>query len=276
MRAHRLATSVAIGLAVALAPSVAASDEALPGTALLSGSFGKVVGGGLADPATADPDGRPLSTWMRSEMLELVLEPPLDEGTRVSITATADGGERVELAFDDGRWVTAPDEAGLHVVVATVTRGEHETADHAWLLDVGDRSGSWETMLERPPLHASLVSAAGAVVGARGHGCLTGFCQEVGYRPPAHSLEPLAVVVGEPLTLELDDGSAMVHWEGRAEPLSARSETRLAQAAFDQPVAGPVLTGLEPDAAGEWLLEVRADYDRERGWQWYLFRLIAE
>ena len=85
------------------------------------------------------------------------------------------------------------------------------------------------------------------------------------------------MAVGEPLRLVLDDGSAIVHWEGRLEPQPGTSaETRLAQATFDEPVAGPTLTGLEPDQPGDWLLELRADYDRERGWQWYLFRLIAE
>ena len=83
--------------------------------------------------------------------------------------------------------------------------------------------------------------------------------------------------VGEALELHLSDGSALVHWEGRLEPHDGTlAETRLAQATFDEPVAGPALHGLEPDTAGEWLLEVRADYDRERGWQWFLFRLVAE
>jgi hypothetical protein len=102
-------------------------------------------------------------------------------------------------------------------------------------------------------------------------------CQEVGYRPPPAALEPLTLVAGEPLHLELDDGSAIVHWEGRLEPQPGTSaEARVARAILDGPVAGPTLTGLEPDRPGEWLLEVRADYDRDRGWQWYLFRLISE
>ena len=278
MRSRRLAAAGAtLTLALALPSAAVATDQPDPGTALLSGTFGKVIGTDPASPATAAPDERPLATWMRSETLELALDPPLDDETSVSIVATAvDGGERVELSLEDGRWVIGPDAPGLHTVVATVARGTTEPREHAWLLDVGDRPGSWETMLEMPAIEASLTASSGSVPGERGHGCLADFCQEVGYRPAAGSLEPLTVVVGEPLRLDLDDGSAIVHWEGRIEPLSQTgSETRLAEATFDRPVAGPVLAGLEPDRAGEWLLEVRADYDRGRGWQWYLFRLNA-
>ncbi len=271
-----MAVGAAISLVLAGALHVSAADQPGEGTALLSGTFGKVVGTDPAHPATAAPDERPLATWMRSETLELVIDPPLDDETDVSITAVAEGAGSTELAFDERRWVTGPDQPGLHTLVATITRGEAEPVAHAWLLDVGDRPGSWETMLQMPAIEGRVVAASGSVTGDRGHGCLVGFCQEVGYRPPADVLEPLAVTVGEPLALELDDGSAIVHWEGRVEPHTARSETRFAEATFDEPVAGPVLAGLEPDAAGEWLLEVRADYDRERGWQWYLFRLVAE
>lgn len=278
MRSIRHAAEAATLTLALLLPSAAVASEP-PGedTAVLAGTFGKVMGTDPTSPATAAPDDRPLATWMRSEPLELVLDPAIDDLTSVSIVATPiDGGESVELALDEERWLTGPDAPGVHTVVATVARDEGMPRGYAWLLDVGDRPASWESRLEMPPIEGSLEASSGSVVGDRGHGCLIDFCQEVGLRPPAESLEPLAVTVGEPLTLRLDDGSAIVHWEGRLEPHAAVSETRLAEATFDVPVAGPVLAGLEPDAAGEWLLEVRADYDRERGWQWYLFRLIAE
>jgi hypothetical protein len=278
MMARGLAVvAAAFCLALSIPTYTVAENPRSDEYAWLSGTFGAVVGTDPESPATAAPDGRPLATWMRRETLEFVVEPPLEDGDSVAFTATAEDGDTIELPLAEERWVTAPDAAGQHTVVAVIERSGSEPARYAWLLDVGDRPGSWETRLTMPALEASLVAKSGSVVGDRGHGCLTGFCQEAGYRPPADSLAPLAVAVGEPLALELSDGSAIVHWQGRAEPHGdTRGETRLAEATFDEPMAGPVLTGLEPDAAGEWLLEVRADYDRERGWQWYLFRLVAE
>ena len=226
----------------------------------------------------AAPDDRPLDTWARGAVLELRIDPPLGSADRVSVTASRPGEEdQVPLPIADGRWVTGPAQAGEHVVVATIEPDGGEASQHAWLVVVPDRPGDFETRLHVPPIEARLTSASGGVVGARGHGCLVDICQEVGHRPPPAALEPLSVVVDEPLLLELDDGSAIVHWEGRLEPQpGTASETRLGQATFVEPSAAPQLTGLEPDQPGEWLLELRVDYDRERGWQWYLFRLVAE
>ena len=276
----RLTDALALPLVLALTlPTVAAATDGAPELMVwLKGPFGAVAGTDVDEPATAAPDARALDTWMRRATLELALDPPLEQGATVSLRSIAlDGGQVVELPLADDRWVTGPDQPGLHTVVATVRQDDREPAERAWLLEVPDRPGSWETLLEMPPLEASLSTANGSVVGVRGHGCYVGGCQEVGYRPPAASLVPLTVSVGEPLTLGLADDSALVHWEGRLEPQTGtRAETRLAEADFDEPVAGPTLTGLEPDQPGEWLLELRVDYDRERGWQWYLFRLIAE
>ena len=279
-RARTLAFSLSLVLVVPVMASAAepSADESVDLTVALRGPFGTVVGTDPADPATAAPDARPLDTWMRQATLELLADPVLGDGDTVTFSATAgDDGPSVALPLEDGRWVTAPDEAGLHTVVATLERDGLEPSRHAWLLEVPNRPGSWETLLELPAIEGHLEAASGSVQGVRGHGCLVDVCQEVGYRPPLGSLEPLTVAVGEPLRLVLDDGSAMVHWEGRLEPQPGTSaETRLAKATFEEPVAGPTLTGLEPDRPGDWLLELRADYDRERGWQWYLFRLIAE
>lgn len=278
----KLRSGAAIGLALwssfSLAlPAMTLAEEPPPTQAWLSGTFGTVLGTDPARPATALPDGRPLAAWMRAETLEIVVEPALGDGDGLTVTAAdAESGSTVELSVTDGRWVTGPSTAGAHTVVAAIEREGAEPTHHAWLLEVDDRPGGWDTLLQRPPLEARLVAVGGSVIGERGHGCLAGFCQEAGYRPPGGTLPPLEVVVGEPLRLELADGSAISHWQGRAEPQAGTSsEVRLAKATFDVPVAGPQLTGLEPDAAGEWLLEVRTDYDRERGWQWYLFRLVA-
>jgi hypothetical protein len=250
-------------------------SEATP-SVWLGGPFGTVPAGTLEEPATAAPDARPLDTWMRSAQLELTVEPPLQAAHELHAVATAEDGTKTELPLQDGHWLLAPDEPGLHVIAVTLET-EGGTSEHAWLVDVPDREGSFETLLEMPAIEAEIQASTGSVSGERGHGCLVDMCQEVGYRPPVGVLPPLSVAVGEAVELHLSDGSAIVHWEGRLEPLpGTTAETRQTRATFDEPVASPLLSGLEPDAAGEWLLELRADYDRERGWQWYLFRIVAE
>ena len=69
----------------------------------------------------------------------------------------------------------------------------------------------------------------------------------------------------------------MAGWRGFLEYADAPGERVLeTEGTFDDgPQARAAMTGLGPAAEGEWLLEVRVDYDRERGWQWFLFRLVA-
>jgi len=269
------------GMTAASEPQAAepTSEPATPTTvAWLSGPFGAVPGGPVGDPATAEPDGRALDTWMRQASLELASDPPLDAWSRWEVVARAVDGVGAEQVLSHGeRWFMAPDEAGRYVLTATLENESGTRSEQAWLVEVPDREGSWETLLEMPMLSAELRASGGVVSSEPGHGCYVGMCQEVGLRPPAATLEALSIAVGEAPELHLGDGSALLRWQGRLEPLAGTTaETRLAQATFDRPVAGPVLTGLEPTTAGEWLLEVRTDYDRKRGWQWFLFRLRAE
>jgi len=265
------------GLAAGAEPGPDETGETSQTGVRLRGAFGTVRGGSPDEPATAAPDARALDTWMRSATLELITETPVDPDAPPVITAVSvDSGEATELVLDQDRWLTAPDVAGSYVV--TVVTSDADGADHeqAWLVDVPDREGSWDTLLQMPAIEGSLASGEDGVEGVRGHGCFVDTCQEVGLRPPVDSLQPLEVAVGEALELHLSDGSALTHWEGRLEPQPGTSaETRFAEATFDEPVAEPTLAGLEPDVPGDWLLEVRADFDRERGWQWYLFRLAA-
>ena len=268
------------GAAVATDAPPALDEPSAPTSetvAWLRGPFGAVVGGSPDAPATAAPDARALDAWMRKASLELATDPPLETlSSTVTAALIAGDGAAVVLA-QDSRWLESPDVAGRYVVTAVLESDAAGRSAHAWLIDVPDREGSWDTLLEMPMLGATLRAGDMAVSSEPGHGCYVGMCQEVGRRPPAETLEPLTVSLGQPLELHLGDGSALIHWEGRLEPQDGTiSETRLAEASFEVPVAGPVLTGLEPDVAGEWLLEVRADYDRERGWQWFLFRVVAE
>jgi hypothetical protein len=279
----RRTVSMLLALALCLVmPGLASGAEPTPeegdkAGATLRGPFGTVEGGPPSDPATAAPDDRALDTWMRSATLELITEQPIDPGSPPLITATSlDGGGSLQLELEEERWLKAPDVAGSYVVTVATRGADGADLEQAWLVEVPDREGSWDTLLEMPAIEGSLRAGADSVNGVRGHGCLVDMCQEVGLRPPVDSLQALNVAVGEPLELRLSDGSALTHWEGRLEPQPGTSaETRLAQATFDEPVTEPTLAGLEPAVSGDWLLEVRADFDRERGWQWYLFRLAA-
>jgi hypothetical protein len=269
-------------MAVASEPETTAGPASPPPTvasvAWLSGTFGAVAGGPPNEPATAEPDARALDTWMRRASLELASDPPLDSLARSEVVARlADGTGPEEVLARGERWFMAPDAAGRYILTATLETVAGVRSEHSWLVDVPDRQGSWETLLEMPMLSAELRSSGGAVSSEPGHGCYVGMCQEVGLRPPPDALEALPIEIGETPELHLVDGSALLHWQGRLEPLSGTLEQpRLAQATFDRPEAGPLLAGLEPITAGDWLLEVRVDYDRERGWQWFLFRLLAE
>ena len=267
---------------LALPAGVAA--EGTSGTSLadplvvwLKGPFGTVPGGSPDDPATAAPDGAALDAWSRSAALELGTELPAESLTVVDLSAQrADGGPVLPLERHEG-WFAAPDDPGRYVITAQV-RGHGREGSGNWLVDVPDREGGPAAIFEMPVAEAVLRSAAGETTGVRGHGCYVGLCQEVGLRPPPGSLEVLSIKVGETPELALVDGSAMVHWQGWLEPLAGTEATmRRASASFDdEPQAAPRLDGLQPTAAGEWLLEVRVDYDRDRGWQWFLYRLRAE
>jgi hypothetical protein len=145
-------------------------------------------------------------------------------------------------------------------------------------VQVPDRAGSDETLFDIPGPRAKLSSTAGGVEGEPGHGCYLYMCMDVGYRPPVKTLKALPMTVGETPLLSLDDGSAMVAWKGTLEPLGdTRSERISARADMgDAAQAALALSGLEPTVAGEWLLELLVEFDRDRGWQWYLYRIATE
>ncbi len=228
----------------------------------------------------APPDDRALDSWMRGAPLELSTDLALTEPIEIWVVSRpADGEGREELLSTGATSFDGPDHPGLNVVTASVTTESHGPSQHAWLVETPDRSGGPELLLDIPGPRLELVSASGSVSGEPGHGCYAYLCVHVGYRPPLETLEVLPVAIGETLGLQLDDGSAMSGWTGTLEPLGtfATAEPARAAATFgDGARAAPRLDGLEVPAAGEWLLELRADFDRERGWQWFLYRLMAE
>ena len=288
MTLRRILPALTLGLMACLAggPTVAQDASTSPGIdaptpprVWLKGVFGRVLGGDPEHPATAAPDGRPLEAWMRREPLTLETDVALGGLLSVSVQAQAADASAPPLLLSTGATAFAgPDRAGVQLISATVRSESYGPSTHTWLVDIPDRDGDSTALFDVPGPEAFLASNVGSVKGAPGHGCYAYMCREAGYRPPLEALEPLRLSVGEAPILRLSDGSALAGWTGRLEALSgARPETFRAMQRFtDEPQASPQLTGLEPPLEGEWLLELRTDYDRERGWQWSLFRLIAE
>ena len=276
---------MAAALALAAAAPVAATEEPAtpqPESAMpqvwLKGAFGRVPGGSSTEPATAAPDQRALDTWMRQAPLELSTDVPFEDVLGLAVVARAIEDDREEVLSEGASSFEGPDLPGRHLLIATLETDPTGTSEHAWLVDVPERDGGPEALFDIPGPVARLGSTTGEITGLPGHGCYAYLCVEAGLRPPSESLEPLTVAVGETPVLRLEDGSGMIHWQGNLEPITGdETSKRVAQETFEGPPQATLdLVGLEPTAAGEWLLEVRADYDRERGWGWFLYRLIAE
>jgi hypothetical protein len=196
----------------------------------------------------------------------------------VEVTSSPLDGADVERLSSGATVFAGPDTPGVFVVTATVTTAPHGPSQHAWLLAVPDRIGGEDALLDIPGPGAVLSSATASRPGEPGNGCHLYLCVDVGYQPPAASLPALPVALGETLALRLTDGSGMAGWTGSLTPLEGTAaEARESEARSPlEPAAEVRLAGLEPTTTGEWLLQVRADLDRERGWQWFLFRLVVE
>jgi hypothetical protein len=284
-----LLTALLLGLLLPLAGSTTVAAPSPPPTGVpqvwLSGAFGRVPGGDPASPASTPPHLTPLDTWIRRAPLSLQVDVAPEDVLAVGVVSRQRDGAHEEHLSSGSTLFAGPDSPGVTVLVATITTEPFGRSQHAWLLAVPDRDGGEEALLDVPAPVAMLTSKAGSVAGEPGNGCHVYLCVDVGYQPPAASLEALPAAVDETLSLALDDGSAMVGWAGTITPL-ADTITPLAGSGVEARTAqaGPALTptpiaelaGLEPTAAGEWLLQVRADLDRERGWQWFVYRLVAE
>jgi hypothetical protein len=83
--------------------------------------------------------------------------------------------------------------------------------------------------------------------------------------------------VGETLRLSLGDGSALTAWEGSLTLLGQGGERRDASGTLTgMPLAEVELSGLTVPSAGQWLLELEVEFDRQRGWLQTHHRLVAD
>lgn len=244
----------------------------------LEGPFGRVAGGSPGSPATALPGGDPLDTFVRSAPLMLESDVPFDDLIAVHVVARSlDESHTAEPLSDGATTFDGPDAIGTHVVVVTLETEPFGVTEHAWLLDVPDREGGPEALLDITAPQIELIADAGIRVGVPGDGCYLYLCADMGELPPPHTLEVLPVGIGETLALRTDDGSGLAGWNGTLTPLAGTQiDGAAAHSALTDTVEPMVgLVGLEAPTAGDWLLQVRVVFDRERGHQWQSFRLDA-
>jgi len=244
----------------------------------LGGPFGRVPGGSVDDPATTAPLGRPLDTFVRRAPLRLELDTssPI-EGLAV-VARPVDGLAPEEVLSDGALEFEGPDRPGSSLLVVTVRMGPGAVGQYAWLLDVPDREPPADGLYDIPAPEIIVGSGAGTMVGLTGSGCYAYLCVDSGGLPPSRTLDPLKTGVGEVLSLRLSDSSAIVAWEGELSPLGqTQGRSRQASAALTDRAEEVVsLIGLEPPAAGEWLLTLKVVFDRERGWLWTVYRLAVD
>jgi hypothetical protein len=166
----------------------------------------------------------------------------------------------------------------VQLVIATIAR-EGAAVEGAWLVEVPERELPEDGLvIDIPAPRIVVATESGRQGGVMADGCYAFLCVETGPPPPASSLAALATRVGETPVLSTEDGSALIAWQGRLSPLSGtQGNAREATGAVtDTPAATMPLDGLEPVARGEWLLEVRVEFDRERGWAWNAYRLVVK
>jgi hypothetical protein len=254
---------------VAAAPTESAAAPIAAGTLVwLRGPFGRVAGGTLDDPGTAPPGDQPLDTVVRHAPLGLGTGASTDVSALVVAARSLDAAGAVEPLSDGALVFEGPDGVGQHLIVADVTSMSGVASQYAWLVDVPDQQPPAGGLYDIPAPDIVLIASGGSTSGRTGSGCYAYLCVDVGHPPPAETLPVLTAKVGELITAQAADGSALTAWSGRLSSLDdpARDDTR-AKAVLAGPLENVVsLSGLEAPAAGRWLLDLEVEFDRERGW----------
>ncbi len=244
----------------------------------LDGPFGHVPGGSPDAPAGAPPGDQPLDMHVRDVPLSMEVDVPFEDVIAIEVLArSASDAGSVEVLSDGATLFDGPSTPGSAVIVATLETGSQGVTQHAWLVEVPDREYTQEALFEVSAPAIELVADAGTVIGAPGDGCYVYFCADTGELPPPQSLDALGVGVGETLAVRTDDGSGLAGWNGRLTPLDGTAIDSVEAVGALTDTVEPLLslTGLEAPSRGQWQLEVRIIFDRERGHQWQIFRLDA-
>lgn len=277
-----LLATVLLSLTMPLRPIAASEPGPAAGAAepqvWLRGAFGRVLGTDPTQPAAAYPGTAPLDTFIRRAPLVLETNVPTEYIETLSVRSrSVSSGAKSEALSDGATEFEGPDVVGRTVVTATLASTSAEPTHHSWLLEVPPREGDLDTLFEIVPPGIMLSSASGRVAGVAGNGCYAYLCSDSGAAPVPRNLSPLRVAVGEALDVSSDDGSGLVGWAGRLVPdIDTPGDPLRASDHLGAPTATMSLPGLEPTAPGGWVLLLRVDFDRERGWLWHAYRLTAE
>jgi hypothetical protein len=277
---------MAVSILALAAPSAAGAAQPvatpaagpLPGPEVwLKGAFGRVLGADAATPAAVLPSGAPLDTYVRRAPLTLEADVPFEELRDVAVVSQLlPQGSEVPLS-DGASLFEGPDAVGTLIITATISTAGHGISEHAWLIAVPDRAWADDVLFGITPPEIRLVSDTDDIVGMAGNGCYAYLCSDTGGVPLPATLPSLSAGIGETLSVRTADGSALTGWTGRLRRLHDGTNAIEAAGVLGHGVGPTVsLSGLEAPAAGIWLLELRVDFDRERGWQWHAYHLIAE
>jgi hypothetical protein len=278
----------AVLLAMTIPMVVTAADDVGPDTSLapeaatpqvwLRGAFGRVLGSDPTLPASAYPSHTPLGTFIREAPMAIETDVPAEDIARIWVVARPVAAVAAPKVLSHGAMEFAgPSVAGRSIITATLTLASAGSSRHAWLVEVPERVGDHDTLFEIVPPGIELGSEAGWVTGAAGNGCYAYLCSDNGAAPIPPEVVPLRVRVGETLDVRTADGSGLAGWSGRLEPeTETAGRPTKASTSFSDPAAVMSLFGLEPTAPGEWVLLLRVDFDRERGWLWHAYRLTVE
>jgi hypothetical protein len=168
--------------------------------------------------------------------------------------------------------MTGPDEPGDHLVTADVLATDGRATVRHWLLHVPDRSAPPDGIIDVPAPLVVLEAAGTGVAGRPGNGCYVYTCVETGRLPPPGSLPALSVEAGMPVTLRLEDRSAVASWSASLVSNTGGEPLELGET-YPEPRTSATFSAPEP---GTWLVGALVLFDRERGWFEAFFRLDVE
>jgi hypothetical protein len=287
MNTRRIVLTAA--LLASVAPGVGATSHGADGSdavteslsshdVYLNGPFGRVAGGSLEAPAAAQPGHVALDAFSRSAPLVVDTRKGEPFDAKVSARAISSGDGSTETLSRGNASFEGPAAEGSYVVVVDTRTPAGEASVQAWLLEVPDRDPPQGGLYDIPAPDVVLEASSGSVAGTFGDGCYLYLCADLGYPTPSDQLASLTVTPGEPLQAHLSDGSGILAWDGRLEPLGeTKGSPRESIGGLLDPVDDSVsLHGLDGPPPGMWRLRLTIIFDRERGQIESHYRLLSE